>query len=139
MTRIDFYFNAQSKFAVALKLVMKATMAGSRVLIYSRQSQVCRELDAYLWEASPYSFVPHVSYSHPLAVKSPVIIGENGGHLIDWNVLINLDVEVPIDFSRFARVLEIVSESPEDKEWSRARYRYYKDNGFSLHNHDLKA
>lgn len=139
MTRVDFYFNAPSKYAVALKLVIKATGAGARVLVYSRNSQVCRDIDAYFWEASPFSFVPHVSCQHPLAVKSPIIIGEDAGQLIERNVLINLDGGIPADCARFERVLEIVSENPEDRELSRSRYRYYKDNGFVLQTHDLKA
>jgi DNA polymerase-3 subunit chi len=85
------------------------------------------------------SFLPHVLCGHRLADKTPILIGDNPGKMLRPDVLINLDVETPEWFARFSRLLEIVTEDLQDKEMARRRFRYFKERGYSLDVHDLKA
>lgn len=139
MTQIDFYFNASNKLEVIRKLVAKASQAGSCVLLYTQDAALLQHVDQYLWAAQTLNFIPHVPCRHPLAEKTPVLIGDDPGSLAKPDVLINLDAEVPACFERFSRLLEIVGEDTIDREVSRQRFRYYKERGFNLITHDLKA
>jgi DNA polymerase-3 subunit chi len=138
MTQIDFYFNAHNKLEVIRKLVVKATHAGSAVLLYTRDASLLQRVDQYLWTAQTLNFIPHVPCRHPLANKTPVLIGDDPGLLSHPDILINLDADVPACFTRFSRLLEVVSEDATDRDVSRLRFRYYKERGFSLITHDLK-
>lgn len=137
MTRIDFYFNAPNKVDVARKLALKAFRSNSHVFLYTQDEGFARDLDAYLWSAVQLSYLPHVNCKHPLAAKTPVLIGSDATFVTQADVLINLDAEIPDWFSRFTRVLEIVSVDQQDREAARLRYRYFQERGYSLIKHDL--
>lgn len=139
MTRIDFYLNASSKDEVARKLAFKAMQVGSQVLVFTRDEVRAREVDEYFWTSQLLSFLPHVPCGHRLADKTPILIGDDPGKLQRPDVLINLAFEAPECFSRFDRLLEIVTEDERDKEMARRRFRYFKDRGYSLAVHDMKA
>lgn len=139
MTQIDFYFNAINKLEVIRKLVAKANQAGSAVLLFTRDAALLQRVDHYLWTAQTLNFIPHVPCRHPLAEKTPVLIGDDPELLSQPDVLINLDTDVPACFARFSRMLEVVGEDSVDRDVSRQRFRYYKERGFNLITHDLKA
>lgn len=139
MTRIDYYFNAPGGSVVAQKLVVKAFNAGGRVLLFTRDKARGKEIDLLFWTSPLLSFIPHVACNHPLAGKTPILIGDDASQLESPDVLINLDSDVPDCFARFERVLEIVSEDAADRESARNRFRYYKERGYSIEMHDLKA
>jgi DNA polymerase-3 subunit chi len=52
-------------------------------------------------------------------------------------VLINLGEDVPVYFSRFERVLEIVPSQDDARASSRARFKFYRDRGYPLETHEL--
>jgi DNA polymerase-3 subunit chi len=137
MTRIDFYTNAASKDDVARKLIVKAFKAKQYVFVYTQDHHQARALDEYLWTSPQLSFLPHVLCGHPLAAKSPVIIGDDPKIAHRTDVLLNIGVDIPDSFPRFERLLEIVTEELDDKELARGRFRYYKERGYSLEVHDL--
>lgn len=139
MTRIDFYFNADDKYEVMRKLVVKVLRAGKSVFIFTRDAASGKRVDQYLWSIQPLSFIPHVECSHPLASLTPVVIGENFSFLSKPEVLLNFDKDLPDEFSRFERMLEIVSENGDDRLLSRDRFRFFKDRGYPVFTHDLKA
>lgn len=139
MTRVDFYLNASSKVEVARKLASKALHAGSHLLIFTRDVARAREVDGYFWTSQQLSFLPHVLCGHRLADKTPILIGDDPAKLLHPDVLINLAEETPDCFSRFDRLLEIVTEDEGDKERARSRFRYFKERGYPLAVHDLKA
>ena len=53
--------------------------------------------------------------------------------------MINLSEEIPAFFSRFTRVAELVDQAPTSRNLARERYRFYRDRGYSLDSHELKA
>lgn len=137
MTRVDFYFNAADKLDVARKLAGKVFHAGQQALLYTADERLAHELDATVWTRDKLSFVPHVRCGHPLAKETPLLIGTDAEALASPDVLINLDAVTPPCFGRFERLLEVVSQDPEDRRLARERFRYYKDRGYELKTHDL--
>jgi len=138
MTRIDFYLNAPSKLHVACKIATKAVRQQMRVLIVVHDDLVAREIDRLMWTISATGFLPHCMISDPLARDTPVLIARNTDSLPHDEVLLNLGAQPPASFSRFKRMVEIVSGSDEnDKHAARERFRFYKDRGYALQYHDL--
>lgn len=138
MTRIDFYLNAPSKLHVACKIASKAVHQQMRVLIIVPDDLVAREIDRLMWSISATGFLPHCMISDPLARDTPILIARNAETLPHDEVLLNLGPQPPTTFSRFKRMVEIVSGSDDsDKQAARERFRFYKDRGYELHHHDL--
>jgi len=52
-------------------------------------------------------------------------------------ILVNLCAESPAAFSRFERLIEIVSLEEADRDRARERYRFYKDRGYEIRTHNL--
>ena len=114
MTRIDFYFNAPDKLAVAARLAQKAYAAKAKLLIFSRDAQVMSALDRRLWEIPATGFLPHCRANDPLAPETAVLLTSDPEALPHHEVLLNLDHERPANFSRFERLLEVVSRDDEE-------------------------
>lgn len=138
MTHISFYSHASDKFAIARQLAAKAWGQKLNVLIYAPDRTIAASIDRLLWTQPALSFVPHCHDGHPLAAVTPVIIGERADSLPRADVLINLGNEPPPVFSRFDRLVEIVTDDENDVAKGRQRYRFYKDRGYELVNHDLR-
>jgi DNA polymerase-3 subunit chi len=138
MTEVSFYSHAADKLAVARQIATKAWGQKLNVLIYAPDESVAASIDRLLWTQPALSFVPHCRDTHPLAGVTPVIIAERADALPSADVLINLDNEPPPLFSRFERLVEIVTDEENDLVQGRQRYRFYKDRGYELVSHDLR-
>ena len=69
---------------------------------------------------------------------NPVLIANQGQEPgEEHDVLINLAAEVPRFFSRFERVAECVDKDENARQLSRNRFRYYREHGYPLNNHDI--
>lgn len=137
MTEVSFYTHAADKLGVARQLVGKAFSQKLNVLVYAPDEHVAADIDRLLWTQPALSFIPHCRDSSPLAAQTPVIIGRSADALASADVLINLGSEPPPMFSRFERLMEIVTEDEDDVKKGRLRYRFYKDRGYALTTHDL--
>lgn len=137
MTEVSFYTHAADKLGVARQLVGKAFSQKLNVLVYAPDERVAADIDRLLWTQPALSFIPHCRDGSPLAAQTPVIIGRSADALASADVLINLDSEPPPMFSRFERLMEIVTEDEDDVKKGRLRYRFYKDRGYALTTHDL--
>jgi DNA polymerase III subunit chi len=138
MTEISFYTYAADKLAVARQLVTKAREKKQNVLIYATDKSVAADIDRLLWTQPALSFIPHCLDDDPLAAVTPVLIGTQADDLPSADIIINLSDEPPPVFSRFNRLMEIVSRDEHDLTIGRQRYRFYKDRGYELTNHDLR-
>jgi DNA polymerase-3 subunit chi len=142
MTRIDFYLTrtgtAGNRDITVCKLTYKAFRLGHRVYILTAGSEESRHLDRLLWTFDPGSFIPHrlQSDSHNNA-EIPVMIGEKEPPEHYQDVLISLTVEVPEFFSRFGRVADVVNPTAEAKQRARARFKFYRENGYEVQAHNL--
>lgn len=137
MTSIDFYFNAEDKLQVACRLAGKALAQKKRLLIYAPEPEMAQRLDRMLWTWPPTGFVPHCQVHDPEAAQTPVLIATDSEAPQACEVLLNLSPETPPHFERFERLLEIVARDDDERKAARARYRWYRDRGYPIGDHDL--
>ena len=115
MTQIDFYFHVENKLHTACALSAKACARGLRVLAFCADADAGMKFSRLLWTAQAVSFIPHCTPGDPLAAVTPVIVDHDGANPPHDEVLINLRPEWPPFFSRFQRLIEIVSLDEEDR------------------------
>jgi DNA polymerase-3 subunit chi len=137
MTSIDFYFNAADKLQVACRLAAKAVAQSRRLLIYAPQPDAAQRIDRMLWTWPATGFVPHCAVHDAAAAETPVLIASAPEALAPCEVLLNLDAATPPAFERFERLLEIVAVEDEDRRAARERYRFYRERGYAIADHDL--
>ena len=147
MTRIDFYILAdaapRSRALFACRLADKAYRMKHPVYIHTESEQHAAHMDDLLWTFSQGSFLPHALSHQITGVTSPIVIGYSNELPMmtkpDAAVLINMASNVPLFFSHFERVAEIIDQSPEQKQIGRERYRFYRDRGYELQSHNIAA
>ena len=137
MTRIDFHFNASDKVAYTCRLARKAHAAGSRLVIFGRDQGLLTELDRQLWSFSPQDFLPHCFASDPLAAETPILLTRENEVPLHHEVLVNLDTDCCEFFSRFERLIEVVTSADEDRQAARQRWKFYKERGYALTSFDI--
>ena len=139
MTRIDFYFEAEDKLQVACRLAAKAAQQKLRVLIYAPDEAQAQRIDKMLWTWQATGFLPHCMTRSPLAAQTPVLITHDPEDTPHDEVLLNMHHDRPPAFSRFQRLVEVVGREDTDREAARTRFRFYRDRGYEIVNHDLSS
>jgi len=137
MTQIDFYTHVEDKLKTACALAAKAFARGLRLTVHCPDPETAQRLDRLLWTTPATGFLPHCGPDDPLAAETPVIIDCGGDNLLHDQVLLNLRPEWPPFFSRFQRLIEIVSLEEADRAGARERFRFYRDRGYEIRTHDL--
>lgn len=137
MTQVDFYTHVDNKLSFACQITAIAVAKQLPVLVYAPSAEDAAKLDALLWTTPPLSFVPHCAPENRLAPETPVIIAHQPHEFHHHRVLVNLRTEWPPFFSRFERLIEIVSKDEADKAAARARWKFYKDRGYQMQSHDM--
>ena len=141
MTRIDFYITdstqKSSRALLACRLAEKAYSLKNQIYIYTPDELLTKELDDLLWTYRAGSFVPHQQLETHETHDCPVLIGHIEAPEGLNQVLINLDSAVPLFFSRFERVVEIVNQDETQRKQARERFKFYRDRGYDLHSHNL--
>ncbi|MGD9387411.1 MAG: DNA polymerase III subunit chi [Gammaproteobacteria bacterium] len=147
MTRVDFYVlqaqAAQAREVFACRLAEKVWRLRHRVYLHAGSADAARKVDELLWTFRDGSFVPHALDADDLdeatAERTPVRIGAETEPHFEAELLINLDRQVPLFFSRFDRVAEIVGGDDDDKAAARERFRFYRDRGYTVETHQIGA
>ncbi len=134
MTRIDFHSNVGDSLLYACRLVRKAYQAGQPTIVLAEPARL-RAFDEQLWTFSPLEFVPHCMADSALAAQTPIVLAANLDHVPHYQVLLNLGAEVPAQFARFERLLEVVGNAHDELAAGRERYRFYRDRGYALNNY----
>jgi DNA polymerase-3 subunit chi len=145
MTRINFAFGAPQRLLTACQVARKRYLAGEHVVVFCPDATRLAAFDRLLWSFDDTSFVPHVRADDPLASSTPVVLTAQGaveaaslfppGQAKPW--LLNLSDECPPDYAEFERILEIVSDEPEDRQAARPRGREYQGAGHDVRSHNL--
>lgn len=139
--RVDFYLLASSepddRWLLACRLLEKAWLRGHRVFVYCRNQQEAEHLDERLWTFRDDSFVPHNLQGEGPEPPPAVQIGYQEPRGFN-DILLNLSDDIPSFYTRFRRVMELVSADEEAKENSRIRYRDYRSKQCELHTHPIE-
>lgn len=145
MTKVDFYIlegNRGNREQTACRIADKAYRLGHGVYIHTADSGQAKRLDELLWTFKQNSFVPHGVEGESPDSEVAVLISHHT-ELADSTqahrrqVLINLAQDIPMFFSSFERVAEVIGQDNENKASGRQRYKFYRDRGYSLDTHTL--
>ena len=143
MTRIDFYQIDSDEAALlfACRLIDKIYHKGHKIHIHTSDKSQSEELDDLLWGFRPDRFIPHVICTENETEEEEVMVKishdqEPNDHR---DILVNLSGSVPEFFSRFARVAEVVPLDQNSRDAARVNYKFYKDRGYELEYHQMKA
>jgi DNA polymerase-3 subunit chi len=143
MTQVDFYLlpgdSLQERCHFACRLADKAYRLGHRVFIHTESAQQTQQLDDLLWTFQQNSFVPHSSCERAGDEAPPVLLAHDVEPDAGSEVLINLAAEVPLFFSRFERVAELVNDDDQIRQQGRRRYGFYKERGYPMRTHRIKG
>ncbi|MBX7228689.1 MAG: DNA polymerase III subunit chi [Burkholderiaceae bacterium] len=135
MTRIDFHTGVPDKAVYACRVLRKAYAAKVQTVVYCSDQSELERFDKLLWSFSALDFLPHVFVTDALAAQTPILLTSVVADTPHTELLINLDAQTPLFFSRFDRVIEVVSTADDDRLAARERYRFYKDRGYTLTHH----
>ncbi|MDA8328931.1 MAG: DNA polymerase III subunit chi [Betaproteobacteria bacterium] len=137
MTQVDFYSQASDKLELARRIAYKAWQQNKAIMVYSQDESELDRIDAQWWLTPATSFLPHARSHAAHAPTTPIVLGTDIGDLPHCDVLINLSEQPPGFFSRFERLIEIVSTDESDRQAARLRWRFYQERGYALHNHNM--
>lgn len=133
MTRIGFYIlRASEPQAFVCRLCQQLVRRGQSVYIHAPDEQQVQRLDEALWTDRPESFIPHDVLGAGEDAQTPVLIGQGEPPEHCSDILINLAPDVPLFFSRFERVAEIIPSNDSLKAAGRTRFQFYRDRGYEL-------
>ncbi len=139
MTKIDFYTGSTDKLRTACQLSHKAMQNGVRTVISAHDVATADALDRLLWHYPATAFIPHCRSNAAEAEQMPVVLNNGSEKFPHHDLLISLHNECVPFFSRFERVIEIISQDAEDSRLGRERYKFYKDRGYELRHIDLTS
>ncbi|MDH3715069.1 MAG: DNA polymerase III subunit chi [Gammaproteobacteria bacterium] len=142
MTQVDFYLvHHRQRESFVCRLVQKAFALGNDVFVHTSSQADAHHIDDLLWTFQQGSFVPHeiVTQATPLSDACPVLLGYGAEPQGKRSVLVNMDNEVPVFFSRFERVLEVLGDDDTQRAAARTRYSFYRDRGYPLEYHKVSA
>ncbi len=141
MTEVAFHFNVPDKLHYTCRLLRKARLSGAE-LVVTGEADFLQALDGALWNLPAQEFMAHGTDTSPAAVRrhSPVVLSATVDDVPHHQVLVNVGQDVPPGFSRFERLIEVVSaEDAQDRNQARQRWKYYADRGYAITRHDLAA
>lgn len=142
MTSILFYIMNENatgdRYGFTCRLVEKIWRQGRRIYLHTNSRYESNNLDRLLWTFRQNSFIPHGILGETDPKLNPVQIGNGTDAGGEYDVLINLATEVPEFFNRFETVAEAIGNSQEEKRLGRNRYRFYRDQGYTLKTHKIE-
>ena len=144
MTQIDFHIlqdtSVEARWLYVCRFIEKVERLGHSILIVVDTLEEAQELDDLLWSFKPESFIAHqilggdeeTKVEIAYLINAPAEQSDASKH---QDVLINLGSQIPEYFSRFARLAEIVIQDPKILENTRDHYRFYKQRGYPITQH----
>jgi len=141
MPRVDFYVLPENSSTerFACTIANKAWQQGHTVYVETATREDAGVIDDLLWTFNDISFLPHVVLDTAGTPVERVVIGWHNGPPANYDVLINLTMDIPAAAERFARIVEIVAGDNRQKDQARKRYKSYRERGYELHNHTLDS
>ena len=143
MTQVTFYTGVPDRLAYLCRLLRKAYASGASIGVCG-SAQMLDRLDRELWAFAPTEFVPHLWLRSGREVAermrgTPIVLAEAAEALPHRGVLVNLGDEIPAGVQDFERVLEVLSQEPQQLGIGRRRYRQYEQMGLKPEHHVVSA
>lgn len=142
MTHIDFHIlqdaSVEARWLYVCRFIEKVEHLGHSILVVVDTQEQAHELDDLLWSFKPESFIAHQIIGGDEEAKVEITCPTDSGAINageHHDVLINLSSQIPEFFSRFARLAEIVIQEPKILDNTREHYRFYKQRGYPITQH----
>jgi len=150
LLRVDFAFDAHDRVNQAVSTTLRQIGRGTPIFVLcddeTRQQRYSREL----WtQQADTEFMVHEQLAKDATdglkvylldtARWPLVANKlaEPSHRASW--LLNLNDTPPPDLAVFERILEIVSQDPQEREQARERWRFYQDHGADVRAHRLSA
>lgn len=139
-TEVAFHFNAPDRVGYACRLLRKAYLKGARLWVRVSAEEL-DALDQALWVSQPGDFLPHSRQGDPLELMrhSPIHLDAGMPDATGRQVLVNLCGDLAEGWDAFERVIEVVTQSEDDRLLARDRWRTYRVQGLEPLRHDLAS
>jgi DNA polymerase III subunit chi len=137
VTEVLFYTHVEDKLQTACQLAAKALAKSLRVMVLTPDAEFTERISRLLWNVPSTGFLPHCRAADRLAPVTPIIVDHYSEPLVHDQVLINLCGQTPSIFSRFQRLVEVVTQEDDDRKAARERFRFYRDRGYEIRTHQL--
>ncbi|MBI3369616.1 MAG: DNA polymerase III subunit chi [Burkholderiales bacterium] len=141
MAEVAFHTGVADKLGYTCRLLRKAYAQGAKVVVTGAAEELSR-LDVQLWVFEQEEFVPHARLrageraAASLAGTTPIwLVDDASSAPADASVLVNIGLDRVDSHERFARVIEIVADTPEAVQAGRLRWRQYVAAGTTPVNH----
>lgn len=143
MPEVAFHTGVADKLGYVCRLLRKAWRQRTRVVVTGDPAALGR-LDTALWTFDPQDFIPHVRLMVGTTVparlaRTPIWLVDAGASPPHRDVLVNLGPDPGPEPGRFARVVEIVDASDDDRAAGRRRWNAYKAAGWTITHHPQEA
>jgi len=138
-TRIDFYIATRFQvLPLTCRVIEKVYALEHSIYVHTESLAQAQQLDTLLWQFKADNFIPHELYEadNP-EQQAAVLLGFEEPPPNANDVLVNLTDAVPVFFNRFSRVAEMVAPIEEKKKIARARFKYYRQNGYEIQSHTV--
>lgn len=143
MPKIDFYIlpdaDTNARLQFACRLIEKAYKQKHYIYIHAEDRTMAHQLDEMLWTYRDDSFLPHNLYGDGPDPAPPIQIGFDVTPEKHRDILFNLANLVPEFHSRFARIVELISNDPAAQELGRERYRLYRSQKCEINTHKCQT
>lgn len=137
MTEAWFYVTEASgdagRHQLLLRLLERALRSDRKLYLHCADQAGAERCSELLWQGQ--NFIPHGLSGQDPAQQLLIGFGEDPGD--NHDVLVNLEASVPDHFSRFERVIELVSGDTEGRNLSREKWTFYKHRGYPVTRHEL--
>jgi DNA polymerase-3 subunit chi len=141
VTEVEFHTGVTDTVAFACRLLRKAFRQGVHVLV-TAPAEVLARLDRELWTAEERDFLPHMRMpgaAAATAARTPIWLATHAGVAGAPAVVVNLGADAPADPALVSRLIEVVSDEPDDAQRGRERWRAYKAAGLAIRHHGAGA
>lgn len=136
--KVDFYIlqeaNLQQARVFACHLLEKTYAENKRVFVRTSSKEEAERLDGLLWTFKDISFLPHTLNNNQPA---PIQIGYEEPSTQEFDVLLNLAVEIKPFYQAVPHVIEIVFSDSSVQQLARDRYRQYREQQCEINTHKL--
>ncbi|MFL6660996.1 MAG: DNA polymerase III subunit chi [Rhizobacter sp.] len=142
MTEVQFHFNVPDRLHYACRLLRKALRTGASGVAVTGPAPTLAALDRMLWTFEPQEFIPHLllrgaEAAPPRLARTPIWLVERAETAAHHPVLVHLGTDPAVGFESFARLIEIVSTDPAEREAARARWKHYANRGYAIQKHEV--
>lgn len=141
--KVDFYVMHTDSLAArkefVARLLGKLQKLGNTAHVAVESAAEAEQLDVLLWSFPPESFLPHGIDKGSGCDEAFVISSESPISGVDRDVFINLRSQPPACHARLKRLVEVVVQDEAILAATRQNFRFYRDQGYPVESHDIRA